>query len=152
VRKYGIQPEDIEVEITENAILNDTQASREKLCRLRDLGFSVAIDDFGAGSTSLQHLKTFPIDCLKIDKCFIDGIPKSAQDMAIVESLISLAHRLGMHVVAEGIETASQVEFLSIVDCDIAQGYYFAKPMIQDHFLFEIEKMMNTKKKTSQVS
>jgi len=137
---HEIDPQYFEIEITESAIINDITGSTAKLQEMRDLGFKISIDDFGTGYTSIKHLKTFPIDFLKIDKVFVDGIPKNPADMAIIQSIIELSHKLGLLVVAEGIETAEQLDYLDSINCDIAQGYFLAKPLTKDDMQSELLK------------
>jgi EAL domain-containing protein (putative c-di-GMP-specific phosphodiesterase class I) len=99
------------------------------LARLKDIGVAISLDDFGTGYSSLAYLKRFPIDVLKIDKSFVDDVTSKASDAAIALSVISLAHNLNMRVIAEGVETREQVEFLAAHGCDEMQGYYFSRPL-----------------------
>lgn len=125
-----IRPQAIELEITETSFVKNI-ASAEKVVReFRNAGFSVALDDFGTGASSLSYLKKIPITTLKIDKSFIDDVPMSMKDAAIIKSMIQLGQSLNMKIVVEGVETKEQVEFL-IDECDAPyiQGYYYAKPM-----------------------
>lgn len=103
--------------------------------KLNDIGFKLSIDDFGTGYSSMSYLKILPLDTLKIDKSFIDDIPKDPSDIAITQAILALAKSLHLHVIAEGIETLEQEEFLTQNGCDVGQGYLFAKPMSQDHFI-----------------
>ena len=96
---------------------------------LKSLGLRLAIDDFGTGYSSLAHLKRFPIDQLKIDQSFISDIPQSADDMAISHAVIAMGHSMGIQVLAEGVETAAQLEFLKLHGCDFYQGYFCSKPL-----------------------
>jgi EAL domain-containing protein (putative c-di-GMP-specific phosphodiesterase class I) len=96
---------------------------------LAGLGVKVSLDDFGTGYSSLYYLRQFPISSLKIDKSFIDDIPHKADDVAIAQAVISLARSLGLQVVAEGVETQAQLDFLRQHDCDIIQGYFFSRPL-----------------------
>src|SRR4051812_36125621 len=117
------------LEITETAVMADMEASVAVLDELRALGVSLAIDDFGTGWSSLRALQRFPVDEVKIDKTFVDGIAVDAEEAAIVAAVISLAHALGLRAVAEGVETVAQVDRLRTLGCDIAQGYFFWRPV-----------------------
>jgi EAL domain-containing protein (putative c-di-GMP-specific phosphodiesterase class I) len=120
------------LEITESVVMDDAAANSVLLGKLKALGVHLAIDDFGTGYSSLNYLKRFPVDVLKIDKAFVDGVGQDVEATAIVEAVITLAHTLGMEVVAEGVETAVQVDQLCRLGCDVGQGYYFAKPLPVD--------------------
>lgn len=124
----GIDPAMIKLEVTETLFLGtDTKAIRASLQRLSDAGILIALDDFGTGYSSLTHLRDFPIDQIKIDKSFVSGLGKNAESPAIIKAVVELAHTLGMTVVAEGIETEAQYEFLRTIGCDSGQGYLFGK-------------------------
>jgi EAL domain-containing protein (putative c-di-GMP-specific phosphodiesterase class I) len=125
----GLEPNTLQVEITERAVMDDAEFAQGKLEELRDLGVSLAIDDFGMGYSCLYHLKHMPIDFLKIDRAFIIGLGDDQGDEAIVSGTVGLAHALGVIAVAEGVETADQQEVLRELGCDLAQGYHFAKPL-----------------------
>ena len=96
---------------------------------MKNLGIRVAIDDFGTGFSSMNYLKSFPISKLKIDKGFVQGLPASSEDVTIVRAIIAMAHGLNIDVIAEGVENLDQVELLRHYDCDMFQGYYYARPM-----------------------
>jgi EAL domain-containing protein (putative c-di-GMP-specific phosphodiesterase class I) len=119
----------LELEITENIIMQDPEATVMTLKALRKLGVRSAIDDFGTGYSSLSYLQKFPINLLKIDQTFIRGLQAERGESAIVEASIALAQKLNLEIVAEGVETESQLNFLRACHCDIAQGYYVGKPM-----------------------
>ena len=123
------------LEITETLLMRDPEGSVRTLQRLKDIGVHVAVDDFGTGYSSLSYLKKFPIDELKIDKSFVDGVTHSTKDAAIVEATIHMAHNLGMQVVAEGAEERGQWDFLKASGCDHVQGYLVGKPTAFDGFL-----------------
>ena len=131
--RHGVEPRTLEIEVTENVLLDraDDRIARS-LQTLHDLGVAIALDDFGTGYASLSHLKRFPVDCLKIDRSFVHEIESRSQDAIIVRAIINLAHNLGIEVVAEGIETPAQFEFLREQGCDIAQGYLIGRPMSAD--------------------
>lgn len=128
LEKYNIPPEFIEFEITEGVIMKAIVKNIELLIELKRLGVSIALDDFGTGYSSLSYLKRLPIDVLKIDKSFIDGIGVDEKSEYIAESIIKLSHSLNLKVVAEGVETKEQLGYLDKMKCDAAQGYYFSKP------------------------
>mgnify|MGYP003630832821 CR=1 FL=1 len=134
--KYGLQASDIEIEVTENVLLDRTgnQIART-LEALHHLGALIALDDFGTGHASLSHLKRFPVSRLKIDQSFVREIQSSAEDSIIIRAIINLAHNLGMQVVAEGIETQDQYELLHKLGCDFAQGYYLGHPVSPEEAL-----------------
>jgi diguanylate cyclase (GGDEF)-like protein/PAS domain S-box-containing protein len=129
LEKHGLSGEQLELEITESLLLHNAEQAIETLHRLKTLGVRIALDDFGTGFSSLSYLKRLPIDKIKIDRSFIQEIATDNHDAAITQGIISMAHHLSLTVVAEGVETASQVDFLKGSRCDIFQGYYFAKPM-----------------------
>ncbi|WP_275096049.1 putative bifunctional diguanylate cyclase/phosphodiesterase [Sedimenticola hydrogenitrophicus] len=119
----------LELEITENMVMRDPPGAAEILKALHTLGVRTAIDDFGTGYSSLAYLKRFPVDVLKIDQTFVADLGRDLGDEAIVEASISLARKLGLEIVAEGVETLEQLEFLRACDCDLVQGYYLSKPV-----------------------
>jgi EAL domain-containing protein (putative c-di-GMP-specific phosphodiesterase class I) len=112
----------------------DPLACGAKVERLKAAGFAVSIDDFGTGFSSLSYLKRFAVDELKIDRSFVSGIEEHASDRAIVAAIVTMAHGLGLRVVAEGVETQAQLDFLRRHDCDVAQGFCFARPMPAEVF------------------
>lgn len=119
----------LEIELTESMLMSNTEHTRGLLRALKDLGLKLSVDDFGTGYSSLAYLKQFALDALKIDKQFIDHLTTSRKDEAIARSIIQLGHNLGMQVVAEGVETADQVEVLQQLGCDVVQGFYFGRPV-----------------------
>ncbi|MCB1685386.1 MAG: EAL domain-containing protein [Pseudomonadales bacterium] len=129
LRESGLNPACLEIEITETMLMSEVEAANQTVRKLHGLGLKLAIDDFGTGYSSLNYLKKFPIDTVKVDRSFIMDIPGSADDMAITSAVIAMAHRLNMSVVAEGVETRAQLEFLQSNECEFAQGYLFSKPV-----------------------
>lgn len=125
----GFDPACLKLEITESLMMRDPQASLEAMKVFRSLDIHLVVDDFGTGYSSLSYLKRFPVDTLKIDKSFVDGLGKDPESTAIVQAVISLAKSLGMRVTAEGIETREQMRFLQDLDCDQGQGYLFSRPL-----------------------
>ncbi|SHN41832.1 PAS domain S-box-containing protein/diguanylate cyclase (GGDEF) domain-containing protein [Duganella sacchari] len=134
LRKYGLAPEYLGLEITEGTVMGDPNKAVASLRRLKDIGVHISLDDFGTGYSSLSYLKRFPIDVLKIDKSFVDDVTTNSADSAIALSVISLAHNLNMRVIAEGVETREQVQFLAEHGCDEMQGYYFSRPLNAEGF------------------
>lgn len=129
LNETGLDPAFLELEVTESAVMEDPEQAIKQLHRLRELGLSLAIDDFGTGYSSLLRLKSMPVQKLKIDQGFVAGLPGDVDDIAIVRTVIALASSLGMRVLAEGIEHASQASFLLSNGCELGQGYWFARPM-----------------------
>ncbi len=134
LRQTKLNPNFLELEITETMLMQDIDVALATLNRLADLGLRFAIDDFGTGYSSLNYLKKFPINTVKVDRSFIMDIPHNPDDMEISAAVIAMAHRLNMEVVAEGVETEEQLRFLQRQQCDYGQGYLFAKPVPYDAF------------------
>lgn len=132
LRETGVSARALSLEITESMIMDNPASAKAMLNKLAELGITTAIDDFGTGHSSLSYLKTFPLQCLKIDRSFIRDIPEDENDVAIVRSILSLGHSLGLHVVAEGVETEAQLAYLREEHCDAMQGYLFSKPVPPD--------------------
>jgi EAL domain-containing protein (putative c-di-GMP-specific phosphodiesterase class I) len=129
LRDTGLPPGALEVEVTESSIMRDLARSVEKMRELKSMGVSLSIDDFGTGYSSLSALKSFPISRLKIDKSFVSDLADSPDDQAIAMAVISLGHKLNLRVIAEGVETEQQRDFLRANDCDEMQGYLFSRPV-----------------------
>ena len=125
----GCSPKSLEFEITEGVVMRNPESAVTLLQQLKDMGIHISIDDFGTGYSSLAYLKRFPIDSLKIDRSFVTDVPKDAGDVAINVAIIAMAHSLGLKVVAEGVETQEQLDFLHKQGCDEMQGYFFSKPL-----------------------
>lgn len=125
----GVPPHALELELTESVLMEDTRLSAHLLAQIKELGINISIDDFGTGYSSLSYLRRFALNTLKIDTSFISDLTTGAGDVAIVNAMISLGHQLGMKVVAEGVEQASQLEFLRSKGCAEAQGYLFSPPV-----------------------
>ena len=124
----GLAPQSLEMEITETVAMQDAESTISTLCGLKEMGVKISIDDFGTGYSSLGYLRRFPIDILKIDKSFVRDVDTDADSAAIVRTVVALARSLKLTVLAEGVETARQFEFLAHEGCDRMQGYHFAKP------------------------
>jgi diguanylate cyclase (GGDEF)-like protein/PAS domain S-box-containing protein len=132
--QLGLSGDSISVEITEGLLLNTSASVAAELLEYRDAGIQVAIDDFGTGYSSMAYLKKFDIDYLKIDRSFVRDMVVDAGSRTIAESIIAMAHKLGLQVIAEGVETVEQRALLAAAGCDFAQGYLFSKPVPQDDF------------------
>ena len=128
----GARPEEIELEITESTLMDPTPELLERLDTVRALGFRLALDDFGTGYSSLTYLKRLPIQALKLDRSFVSDLPGDAEDAAIASATLSMASDLGIEVVAEGVETAAQRQFLEARGCRLMQGYLFSRPLEGD--------------------
>ena len=130
----GMEPNLLELEITESVMMRNPERMIAVLDKIKSLGVRLAIDDFGTGYSSLSQLKHFPIDTLKVDRSFIRNVPVDAEDKAITEAIISMGKTLSLTVIAEGVETQEQLDFLHEHSCDEMQGYYFSKPIAPEHF------------------
>lgn len=135
LRGIDLDGQNIVIEITEGLLLKAAAGVTDKLLKFRDAGIQVAIDDFGTGYSSLSYLKKFDIDYLKIDKSFVDNLETDINDMVLVEAIIVMAHKLGLKVIAEGVETEAQRELLIKAGCDYAQGYLFSMPLPPEEFV-----------------
>jgi len=125
----GIAPHRLELELTESLLLDDSENNRNVLASLAEMGVRVAIDDFGTGHSSLSYLKRFDIDTLKIDRSFVSELPHDTEDAAIATAIVAMGHSLHMKVVAEGVETIEQAEFLGGLGCDEIQGYLISRAL-----------------------
>ena len=134
LKDTGLPPACLELELTESILMREVNEAMVILDSLKKLGLSIAVDDFGTGYSSLNYLKQFPIDVLKIDRTFVDGLPEGEQDAQIARAIIAMAHCLNLAVIAEGVETHEQLEFLREHDCDEVQGYLFGRPMPANQF------------------
>ena len=132
IKEYHMDPEKVEIEITESVFLEDEFHLVEMIKRIRNNGIKVSLDDFGTGYSSLSYLKNIPVDTLKIDKTFVDSLGEMKTSDIITSSVIEMMQRLGMEIIAEGVETEVQYEFLRRMKCDNIQGFYLARPMNAD--------------------
>jgi EAL domain-containing protein (putative c-di-GMP-specific phosphodiesterase class I) len=128
LRETGLDPGVLQLELTESAVVRHAEAALAKLIALKQLGVHVAIDDFGSGYSSLSYLQQLPVDTVKLDQSFMQGLSQGSSTAAIVHAVVTLAHALGMSVTAEGVETSDQAVFLSALGCDHGQGFYFSEP------------------------
>ncbi|AGE27484.1 bifunctional diguanylate cyclase/phosphodiesterase [Pseudomonas poae] len=134
LKDTGLPPACLELELTESILMREVNEAMQILASLKNLGLSIAVDDFGTGYSSLNYLKQFPIDVLKIDRTFVDGLPSGEQDAQIARAIIAMAHSLNLAVIAEGVETHEQLDFLREHGCDEVQGYLFGRPMPANRF------------------
>lgn len=129
IRHFGIPPHLLELELTESGIMQDLESSIQRMLRLRELGVRLAIDDFGTGRSSLSYLQRLPLETLKIDQSFVREIRVAADRPPLIQSIITMAHALGLTVVAEGVETPEQMDALVAMGCDVLQGYLLSRPV-----------------------
>ena len=129
IERYQLRPEWLELEITENSIMSDVDHITKLMGRIREYGIRIAIDDFGTGYSSLAYIRNFPVQCLKLDNLFVDGLPDDQDAVAVARTVLSLAHGLNLKVVAEAVESDAQLEFLKEMGCDMAQGYLVSPPL-----------------------
>lgn len=129
LRETGVEPHLLEVELTETTLMEATPATEEGIRALSELGVRISLDDFGRGYASLEYLRRFPLDKLKIDSSFLRDVDDNQRDATILRSIVALAAQLGLDVIAEGVEPASSVDLLIEQGCSEAQGFYFAEPL-----------------------
>jgi EAL domain-containing protein (putative c-di-GMP-specific phosphodiesterase class I) len=144
LRETGLEPRHLDIELTESMVMHNVESAVVTLGKLTAMGIKLSIDDFGTGYSSLNYLKRFPIDVLKIDQSFVRDIASDADDAAIARSIIALAHGLKLKVIAEGVETEAQLNYLALHHCDVIQGYYFSRPLSAtacERFLLQGKKL-----------
>lgn len=134
IERTGIDPELVWLEITESTLVRDAEVAVSRLRALTALGVHLSVDDFGTGHSSMSYLQRFPVEALKVDRSFVDGLGREPEATAICTAVVSLAHALGMRAVAEGVETPEQVAILRTLGCELAQGYLFGRPAPADRF------------------
>ena len=142
LKDSAVQPENLCLEITENEVMQNIETTVEILQALKKMGVFLSLDDFGTGYSSLSYLKRFPIDILKVDRAFVNGIPSDRDDTAISTAIVVLAHSMELKVIAEGVEESEQVAFLQSLQCDEIQGFYFSRPLEGE----KITEMLKSKK------
>jgi EAL domain-containing protein (putative c-di-GMP-specific phosphodiesterase class I) len=130
----GLPSSCLELELTESVLMQHAETTVSMLKSLKTLGVQIAVDDFGTGYSSLSYLRQFPIDSLKVDQSFVRAISLKSEDAVIVSAVISMGNSLGKRVIAEGVETREQLNFLTAAGCEEAQGYYFSRPLLPDKF------------------
>jgi EAL domain-containing protein (putative c-di-GMP-specific phosphodiesterase class I) len=135
LRKYGLRPECLHLEITESSLIEDTARTMQVLENLHRAGFAMSIDDFGTGYANLSWLKRLPVGVLKIDRSFVVDMPNNAQDLAMVQAIVNIAKCRGMTTIAEGADSQSQIDLLHAADCDIIQGFYYSRPLASADFI-----------------
>jgi len=135
LNESGLNPDCLKLEITERVMMENTESVIALLREVRAMGVRLAVDDFGTGYSSLSYLKQFPIDVLKIDRAFIEGLPDDRDNVALVEAIVAMAHSLNLQVVGEGVENADQLVFLRSLGCDLIQGFHFSHPLPADDFI-----------------
>lgn len=131
----GLEPKNLEIEITENILMQEEVDTVGILNQLKELNLQIALDDFGTGYSSLSYLTSFPVDVIKIDRSFVMGCIEQKNNLIIIKAIIAMGHSLGMRIIAEGIETADQLELMNLYGVDEAQGYFFKPPVPQDEFV-----------------
>ena len=141
LKHYDVDPKYLEIEVTESVLIEFYENIREKLVLLKSKGISIALDDFGSGYSSLKYLTQMPINTLKIDKSFIHSISQNIQGEILTSMIITLGKKLGLSVVAEGVETKEQVKYLEKIKCHMIQGYYYSKPVPRE----EVFNLLNKK-------
>ena len=135
LKAAGAEGTMLELELTERMLMEDLDGVRAALLRLREMGVTITVDDFGTGYTSLAHLKELPLHCLKIDRSFVAGLPGDAGAVAIARAIVQMGHGLSLRVLAEGVETAAQRESVRAMGCDALQGFLVAAPMPEAELL-----------------
>ena len=142
IKETSINPEYLELEITEGVVIHDVDSAISVLQQLKDIGIQISIDDFGTGYSSLNYLKKLPVNTLKIDRSFIFDIDTNPSSKALTSAITTMAHDLKLNVVAEGVETYKQLSYVKKSSCDVIQGYYFSRPLKTEH---DIDFLINTK-------
>ncbi|MCG8642608.1 MAG: EAL domain-containing protein, partial [Desulfobacterales bacterium] len=134
LREINFNASNIEIEITENILMQDNDETISTLNRMKSLNLRIALDDFGTGYSSLSYLTSFPVDTIKIDRSFVMACTSEKNNLVIIKAIIAMGHSLGKKIVAEGIETEEQYRFLKGLNCDEGQGYYFSRPVPSEEF------------------
>jgi len=148
--KHNLDPASLELEVTESVVMNNLSKVVDTLNELREQGITIAIDDFGTGYSSLAYLEHLPLDCMKIDKVFVDKLEAGAEEYSLVNTILTMARTLGLKTVAEGVETEAQLKKLLALGCECVQGYYFAKAVPATQIpdaIASIEEMFHEKRK-----
>jgi EAL domain-containing protein (putative c-di-GMP-specific phosphodiesterase class I) len=130
LERSGLEPRYLQIELTESLVMHDAEKFVGMLRDLKSLGVQLAVDDFGTGYSSLSYLKRFPVDHLKVDRSFVKDLVEDPDDATIVQAIIALGHKLGLKIVAEGVENEQQFEYLRRNGCDEMQGFHFCRPVV----------------------
>ena len=130
----GVEPRNLELELTESVLMRDAESTVDTLHALKAMGVQLAVDDFGTGYSSFSYLRRFPLHALKIDRSFVHEVTANPGDATIVSAMISIGKSLKQRVIAEGVETREQLDFLQTQGCDEGQGYYFSRPVVAEQF------------------
>lgn len=146
ILQFGINPEEIELELTESSIMENPEKSIEAFEYLSELGIKVSIDDFGTGYSSLSYLKKINADVIKIDRSFVVDLELNEDDRAICKAIINMAHSLGLEVIAEGVENPAQRDLLHDLGCHMIQGYLYSKPLPEPEFVTFVQKFNESAK------
>lgn len=141
LEETALNPKYLELEINEETTIEDMDLAIEQMKKIKKIGVQISLDHFGVGYTAISYLKLLPINAIKVDRSFIKGIPDQPNDCAIVNAFIALSHQLGYEVIAEGVETAEQLAYLSQHNCDMIQGYYLSHPVSQEDILLQLPKL-----------
>ena len=139
LQETGLEPSLLELEITEGMVMQNAEGSARLLRRLKEMGVRLAMDDFGTGYSSLAYLKRFPVDTIKIDRSFIQGVPDDDDDSKLTQAIIAMARSLELKTVAEGVESGEQAQFLREHDCDEIQGYFFSRPLPYEQLVEKLQ-------------
>lgn len=134
LERHGVSSEELKLELTESLLMGGAENVIPVMNELVAMGFSLALDDFGTGFSSLSYLRRYPISTLKIDRSFVEGIPREADDCAIARAIVTMGQQLHQEIVAEGVETVEQMNFLRELGCDQLQGYLFSPPVTAAEF------------------
>ncbi len=135
LKKYGLHPESLHLEITESSVFEENQMTMETLKSLSDLGFKLSIDDFGTGYANLSYLKRLPVSAVKIDRSFVVDLPDNQQDQAMIQAICSMAEKMGLSIIAEGVDNERQLRCLHDADCNVVQGFYYSRPLPRLEFV-----------------
>ena len=152
LEETGLEPSRLQLELTEGVLMRNAESSFATLRALKEIGVQLVVDDFGTGYSSLSYLKDFPIDVLKIDQSFVRALVSPFDNGAIVKAVIGMSRSLNLKVVAEGVETKEQCQFLRELKCDEGQGFYFSRPLASSHFARLLKRGLPARRNISPLS